>query len=152
MAIRLFSVPGVPEIENRLILNDLTGTRIDHDLDRKIAKVIWESFGIEGTPEFHFEWAYDDEGENAQRITNIEHWRRAGWDITDNAGQELRCVSRFRAALICVAEGYAGKSMIDLEATIWRENKAKDEIVPPSLKAQNQNFLALGRPRRRPAA
>jgi|SRR3989344_31934 len=151
--VQLFKVPGVSEIENRVVLNELTGTKVDHDLDRKVAKVIRDVFGIEGRPEDYFEWAYLDTGEtDDDMLRDIEHWSRAGWDIVDSNGKELRCFGLFEAAMVCVTEGYAGSSIIEIDAVIWRQDKSASAALPPRLKAQNQNFLALGQPKRKPAA
>lgn len=151
--IRLLELPGVAEVENRCVLNDLTGTRLDHDLNRMIASVTQDIFGIDGSPEAYFEWAYDDEDDfDGEEISDIEHWRRAGWDISKASGEMMRSFSFFEAAMVCVTEGYAGKDVVELEALVWQRRKATSVESSPKIRAQNQNFLALGKVRRKPAA
>ncbi|MGX8273232.1 hypothetical protein ACWQV9_11160 [Brevundimonas diminuta] len=146
--VRLFDIPGIPEIENRLVLNALTGVKKDHELDRMIEAVMRDTFELDPIYELSgmiFEWG---DGSDAAIISG---WRQAQWDVTGPDGKVLEAVNIFGEAMAAMVEGLGQRSMVELEATTWANKNAPKARIDPKTKARNQQFLNLG-PRRRSAA
>ena len=146
--IRLFELPGIPEIETRLLLNALTGVKKDHDLDRMIEVVMRETFDLDPLYDLCgmiFEWG---DGSDQEIIAG---WREAGWDVTGPEGKVLEALDTFAEAMAATAEGLGRKPMMELEAATWAAKKASKAVVDPKTKARDQQFLNLG-PRRRSTA
>lgn len=147
--IRLFDIPGIPEIENRMRLNALTGVREDHDLDRMILKVIAEVFALKSECDPYDVSFYIEDDDSDQEA--VAAWRQDGWDVTRPDGQVLECLSRFAWNLAAASEGITKRSMVELEALVWGARNAASPNRDPREKARNHQFLSLG-PRRRSAA
>lgn len=157
--IRLLDLPGVQAIESRARLNALTATRNDHDLDRMVEKLQIEVLGVSSRPGAYLQ-AWDDDlwdnglekdDEDDEAGTDIEIWRKDGWDITGDDGKELICFNLLQEALECIDLGLTGFPKIEIEASIWKARKANDTAVDPKVARHNQAFLQLGGRRRKGA-
>ena len=173
--IRLSRLPGVPAIEAALLLNRSARVKSDPDLDRRADEVGVRIFGIsEHQTEFQYpDWYYhDDEVErdeekleilyNAEREWRahfdvlwtansdpITVWNGLGWDVRADDGHPLHCLPYFQRRMLCSCRSIAGaKSMLEIEASVWRD--VKDQSAPSPARAKlNQSFLSLGSSRRR---
>lgn len=152
--IRLLDLPGVRVIESRARLNALTASRNDHDLDRMVETFQVEVLGIPGRPGSYLQ-AWDDylwdnglqevdEAEDEAALSDIEIWRKDGWDIAGDDGKELICFNLIQEALECIDLGLTGFPKIEIEAAIWKAMKANDTSVDPKVAKHNQAFLQLG--------
>lgn len=148
----------LPEIENRIKLNDLTGVKLDHDLNRMVEAFIRDKLGVSGAS-WSYGFDFDQEGWEFEDCivvsikldpTDPASWRRIGWDVTDADGKMLRSLPVVSWALAVVAGGKAERSQMELEAELWAtQRSAANTNVSPERKRQNANFLSLGGPRRR---
>lgn len=151
----------IPDIENRVSLNELTGERrTDHDLDRMVETFVRETLGVSGS-----RWAYhfdlDDEGLDFEdTITvRIKHdpddmgsWRRLGWDVAGTDGQAMRALPLVAWAILVVVGGKADTTTMEIEAQVWAKSRPEaNSNASPERKRQNAAFLNLGGARRRPA-
>lgn len=141
--IRLVDMPGVPEVETRLELNDLVGVKAtDHELNAMISEVLRTGFGLAGYSEWDWDWDFEIDDED-----DVSFWKRAGWDVTDRNGLELRCTRVFDWAMALVASGEAGRPMLEIEADIWAKQQA---ARPPQKSPANDRYLQFGKSPARP--
>lgn len=172
--ISLRRVPGVQGVEDTLRLNRAARVANDHELPSRVAEVSLNAFGLlSGDTDFQFpDWVFERDWEDISDIEKqpvieaYEHWfdqfqldddcdvitawARVGWDITDEAGLPLMCLSYFERQMMCVAKGLRGRRIEEIGTEIWASGlKASSRPVANSQeKARNQAFLSLGgRPR-----
>lgn len=159
--IRVLDLPGVRAIEARARLNALTATRVDHDLGHMVDHLLTEVLGLRGSPssllqawdDYLWDNGLQDTGEDDEDdgLSDIEIWRKDGWDITGEDGKELVCFNLLAEALECIDLNLGGFPKIEIEATMWKERKANDAAPDPRAAKHNQAFLQLGGRRRRGA-
>lgn len=174
--IKLSRLPGVMSIEGAMLLNRSARVKSDPDLERRADEVGMRIFGIsEHQTEFQYpDWYYDDEVEWDEEKLDILHeaesewsahfdilwtansdpitvWASLGWDVRGDDGHPLQCLPFFQRKMVCSCRGIArARTMLDIEASIWRD--VKDHPAPSPARAKlNQSFLSLGSPRRRKA-
>lgn len=169
MTLALRKLPGVDAIEAAARLNYANHGE-DHDYSRRVSQAVRTVFGIEDGTDFEWPaWCYDkpadqwtdaetaDAGAMALEWDNhfellsvandeaVGQWLALGWDVTDERGHPLRCLSDFGPAMICVAKGLRGRTMVELEALVW--GASLDGGRCPSDLERNRRFLGLGRRR-----
>ena len=150
--IRLLDLPGVEAIENRLTLNQLTGVREDHELDRMVGRVIGEVFNV--GCRWDWEWTPDNDNDldSDEDIDDVTAWRRDGWDVTARDGSEARCLELLEWAMEVVQAGVGGRPKLEIERDMWARTKEAETRADPRRAAQNAQFVQLGgRGRRRSA-
>lgn len=149
----------LPEIENRLVLNELTGVKKDHSLESMIESFIRDQLGVEGRSweyYLHLEGGdfYDFEDSVTVSVPlnprDPASWRSIGWDVTSTDGKFLRVLQHVGWAIIVCAGGKATRSQVEIEAEAWAKARpSAANRVAPERKRQNDAFLNLGQNNRR---
>lgn len=153
--IRLLDLPNIASIENKVTLDELTGVKDNHDLDRLVEVTITSVFGVEPWSEYDFGVEYyeaKDDDDGVRLTMSDEAWAKAGWDVRDAAGKTLRCLPRFAESLAAVTLGVASKTVLEIEREAWqRARQARPGDAQQRKRAEmDRSFASLGgRGRRR---
>jgi len=145
--IRLLDIPGVPELDARLELVPEATATSDPVTRQRLEQIVgflglrlgfWG--GIDAPDVANDDWLIDCHSE--ARL--VVWWRKRGWDVTRDDGSVCRCYNALRPALAYIEQGCGGSSKVQVEAAIWKVQRAAQQGPDPKQRRQDEAFLALG--------
>lgn len=156
--IRLLDLPGAQQLEARLELcPGLSASSCPRTRELLAGLVDALGFDLDFTGWIVIPDAAEDEApidydayeEAVWSGDLVDFWRHKGWDIAGATGKPVRFFDMVSRALIVIAEGSAGCSMMKLEASLWKRERNDNAPIDPRAKKRDEAFLNLGgRPRR----
>lgn len=162
--IRIFDLPGIPQIEARIHLN--ANSRFkgpDNELFDRVCEFLDKvlGFGID-TPDLRdlYFVELDRVGDDAFCARYLQSvcmegcpvawWRERGWDIADNTNRPLLCFDRISKYIECIQDGLGPKSKTEIEAIAWAARQSPSPRgISDQDRRRNEAFLSLGTRRQR---